>query len=193
MTETETVEMTEVDEQSATGMDARTQNAPVSAAALQAELDAAREALKKANKEAATRRKQLEDYEKSEREREEAELSEMDKLKRRLAETEGELSSLRIMQVKRKVARDVGLPDVLAERLQGDTEDAIKEDAERLLATLPKTPKAPAIQPTNPGANASAGVETAEQRRKRIFQSGVNIYDPARMSQHGGGVIINEK
>lgn len=60
-----------------------------------AELARARDALKAANREAADRRKKLDEYEKAEKERKDAELSEMDKLTKRLAEAES--NSQRVM------------------------------------------------------------------------------------------------
>ena len=53
-----------------------------------AELQRARDALRAANNEAAQRRKKLDEYEKAEQTRKDAELSEMDKLNKRLAEAE---------------------------------------------------------------------------------------------------------
>ena len=55
---------------------------------LAAELQRARDALRAANNEAAQRRKKLDEYEKAEQTRKDAELSEMDKLNKRLAEAE---------------------------------------------------------------------------------------------------------
>lgn len=56
--------------------------------AVRAELEETRKALKKANSEAAARRKQLEEYEEAERKRKEAELSEVEKLTNRVSEME---------------------------------------------------------------------------------------------------------
>ena len=55
---------------------------------LAAELQRARDALRAANNEAAQRRKKLDEYERAEQTRKDAELSEMDKLNKRLAEAE---------------------------------------------------------------------------------------------------------
>ena len=55
---------------------------------LAAELQRTRDALKAANNEAAQRRKKLDEYERAEQTRKDAELSEMDKLNKRLAEAE---------------------------------------------------------------------------------------------------------
>lgn len=55
---------------------------------LAAELEDVRRALKKANREAADRRKQLEQYEQAEKDRQQAELSELEKAQARIAEME---------------------------------------------------------------------------------------------------------
>ena len=55
---------------------------------LEAELKAARAALKRANREAAERRKQLEAFEKAEEERKHAEMSELEKAQERIAKLE---------------------------------------------------------------------------------------------------------
>lgn len=39
-----------------------------------------------------------------------------------------------------KIGREAGLPDLLCERLQGDTPDAIREDAERVAKLLGRAP-----------------------------------------------------
>lgn len=60
------------------------------AAELQAELERTRQALSKANSEAAERRKKLEAYEEAERKRKEAEMSEKEKLEAKLAEAQAQ-------------------------------------------------------------------------------------------------------
>lgn len=49
-----------------------------------------------------------------------------------------EKQALELSILRRKVADDVGLPGALADRLKGETEDELREDAESLLETLPK-------------------------------------------------------
>lgn len=68
---------------------------PTSLADIQAELEKTRNALRNANKEAAERRKKLEAFEASERERQEKELSEAQKLAKRLEEHQAELAQER--------------------------------------------------------------------------------------------------
>lgn len=57
-----------------------------------------------------------------------------ERLERELNETRAELTRAR-------VARSVGLPDELADRLRGDTEDEITADAERLSELFKATAK----------------------------------------------------
>jgi len=144
--------------------------------------------LREFEKKAKALEKQVSDYEAKEKERRDAELSEIERAKSKLAETQAELDSLRKEQMRAKVAREVGLPDVIAERIQGDDEETMMEDAKRLAEALPK-PKPMSV--TNPGA-VSKG-ETDDQRRARIWGSGANIFDPAAAREQGGGVIEREK
>lgn len=151
-------------------------------------------ALKKANHEAAKYRKQAETFEQAEAKRKEAELSEMEKLQRRLAETEAEAARLKLEGLQRQAAEKAGLPASLASRLQGATLEELEADAATLAETLPKPTKTPPTVPaTNPGVNADGRAETDDQRRARIYGSGGNPFDPKDAAKHGGGVIFKPK
>ena len=126
------------------------------------ELEKTRAALKAANKEAADRRKRLEELETAETKRKESEMSEVDKLKKALAEKEAILTSLQRATLQRQAAEKVGLPAVFADRLKGETPDELEADAKAILEALPKAQQ-PKGNPTNPGANATGG-ETDTQR-----------------------------
>lgn len=131
-----------------------------------AELERTRAALKEANKEAAARRKRLEELEAAEQKRKEADMSEIDRLKAQHEQATKELGELKLKQLRREVADELGLPPAMADRLRGATVEEMKADGETLKALLPKAPpKSPG--PTNPGG-AETG-ETDEQRRKRLF------------------------
>lgn len=65
------------------------------AGALQEELDKARKALKEANREAAERRKKLEQYEREESERKQAEMTELDRLRAQVEEANKAAESAR--------------------------------------------------------------------------------------------------
>lgn len=152
---------------------------------LKSALDAERARAKKAEKKAA-------EYEATEQKRKEDELSETEKLKAQNEKLAAELALRTLKDLQRTIAAEVGLPDVLATRIQGDDEDAMRADAEQLKAALPEAPETPGkpkpkITPTNPGTGAAA-VETPEQRSNRIFGGGGDIYDPVNAARHGGGV-----
>lgn len=156
------------------------------------ELSKLQTALKKANAEAAERRKRLDELEKLETERKEAEMAEIDRLKTQLDQFKGEaekvkqeLAARALSDLRAKIAKDMGLPDSLAPRITGEDEDAMKEDAKHLLEALPK---AKTVSATNPGNTATVG-ETDEQRRARLRPTGDFMFDPEWGLAHGGGVI----
>lgn len=144
---------------------------------LQAELDKARKALKDANKEAAERRKKLEEYEQAEAKRKQAEMTEAERAQARIKELEAQAAE-QAQQIKqserrelqRKVAEAVGIPAVLASRIAGDTEEAMTEDAKAILDALPKAeakgPKAPHLNATNPADGQKS--ETLAQKKERL-------------------------
>lgn len=159
------------------------------------EFERVKEALKHANKEAETKRKKLEAYEKAENDRKQAEMTELEKAQARLAELEGAIKAQQAKEAKLNVARKVGLPDAFAARLQGETPEELEADAKLILEALPKPDKpAPGIHPTNPPEGSQA--ETIEQKKARIFGdsfAGNNMFDPEWNRKNGGGVVFIDK
>jgi Arc/MetJ family transcription regulator len=142
-------------------------------------------ALKEANKEAATRRKQLEALEAEKKSREEAELSELEKTAKRLQETEAQLKTLSRREMQRQAAEKVGLPVAFVSRLQGETLEELEADAESMLAALPKPEKPqPGLHPTNPPEGTQS--ETIAQKKARLLGEQVNPFT-------GGGVQWMQK
>lgn len=144
-------------------------------------------------KETAKQLKKLAELEQAEQARSEAEMSETDKLKAQNAKLQATLDGLKLSDLKRTIAAEIGLPDVLAARIQGADEETMRADAEQLKEALPAQddpakpkPKAK-ITPTNPASGQKTG-ETREETRSRIFGRGMDIFDPAAAAQHGGGV-----
>lgn len=186
----------------------------VTVAQLQAELKNVQKALKDANREAAERRKKLEAFEAEETKRKEAELTEVQKLQKRLEESEAkakaaaeEARKTRIENAIIAKARDrfVDLEDVvlkLRDGIQLD-DDGKPVDLDKALdelaaakphwvkqAAAPEKPKTPTINPTNPGAGGSPAVTDAELRAEIWGTPSRNtIFNPARTEQHGGGVV----
>jgi len=145
------------------------------------ELAKMRAALKGANAEAAKQRKALEQVEAERKQREEAEMTALDKANKRAAELEQQLAAISRKQMQSEVAAKVGLPAALASRLQGETLEELEADAAAILETLPKPTKpAPGIVATNPGANGSAA-ETREQKKARLMGTPGDIWT-------GGGI-----
>jgi hypothetical protein len=83
---------------------------------------------------------------------------------------------------KRKIAKEVGLPDELALRIQGATDEELKADAEAVLKAIPQAQKQPGIKPLNPGPDANNN-ETREQAKQRLTQTSADLF------KSGGGVV----
>jgi hypothetical protein len=101
------------------------------------DIKAMKAALAKANKEAEASRKKLKD-------REDADLSEIDRMKKTNAEAEARATAAEMALTRHKVAVAKGLPPELAGRLQGTTEDEMAADADSL-AALVKTRTTPGV------------------------------------------------
>ena len=152
-----------------------------------AEFDKMQAALKEANREAAARRKRLEELEAAEAKRKEAEMTEAEKAQKRAQELEAKLHAYELGELQRAAAEKAGLPAQLAKRLQGSTAEELEADAKALADTLPKQPKT--ASPTNPGANGQQG-ETDAQRKARIFGTDFDPFDPETAKRKGGGFFI---
>jgi len=187
---TDQVEMTKTEQpgaETATEQTATNDGGQMTVDQLKAENERIARALKEANNEAAKRRKKLEEYEKQELTRQQAELTEAEKLKSELDQVRAELKTSRLTELKRSIAAEVGLPDAFIPRLMGEEAQDIREDAKKLLEAIPK-PK-PTPSPTNPGQAATEG-RTEAQMRNAIYGSAANIFDPEVARRHGGGVFI---
>ena len=128
------------------------------------------EKLRKENRELTKRAKTADELEAEKRKREEAELSELDKARKRLAELEAQVKNQTLAQMRREVAASVGLPPALADRIHGETPEEMEADAKSMLEALPK-PVANKPSPgivTNPGA-ATQPAEPRDQRLRRIL------------------------
>lgn len=167
------------------------------------ELERTRDALKKANKEAAERRKRLEELEAKEKQRAEAEMTEAEKMQTRLKELEAvkneiesklkqkEYEDLQLKTAK-AVAKKLEIPfdkvETFVTRLRGNTEEELAADAELMFAVLkpqePEKPKQPKQPVTNPGPGEKG--ETKAQVRARTLGVNTNIWQ-------GGTVKMVEK
>jgi len=202
-----------------------TQAAPTTPAVtveeLQAQIAKMEKALKEANREEAAKRKRLTELEKAEQERQQASLSEMDKLKAQIAERdklvteakaaqERALAEATTMRVKSAIIAQASalgfanpddaymLIDMSAVTVADNDVKGITEGLQALAKSKPYLLKgrqqpAPQVGPTNPGANAGQGI-TDEQLRIMIFGApNRQGFTRADAEKHGGGVVWNTK
>lgn len=127
------------------------------------EFEKLQKALKEANKEAAARRKKLDELEAKEQERAKAEMSELERLKAETAELLNKNRQYEVAEARRKAAQEAGLDFALADRIVGDTPEAMLEDAKRLTELLPKKPTKTKLDSANPG-DVEKGKTDAEKR-----------------------------
>lgn len=104
------------------------------------------ERLKFYQQQARKAEQELKKLRKAEDERARAEMTELDRLKADLAARNEELELVKVTAVKAKLSAEFDLPEELVERLKGDTEEELREDAARLSELVgkvkPKTPPA---------------------------------------------------
>lgn len=77
-----------------------------------------------------------------------------------IADLTAKNTAYEISSVKMKIAREFGLPDEMAERLAGSSEEEFKKDAENLSKLFPKPTHQPQPKSTE-DPNAMSGVEKA--------------------------------
>jgi hypothetical protein len=109
-------------------------------------------ALKDANKEAASRRKKLDAFEKAEADRKAAEMSDLEKAQAEIARYQQEA----LQANKAAIAARHGLPETWVKRIQGATIEEMEADAAELAASIPtKQQTTPAISSTAPATQAA--------------------------------------
>lgn len=114
-------------------------------------LAAERRARKEADKKLAEYEKRLNDAQKRIEGFEDANRDELEKREHKLKKAQEqleakqqELDALNRKMLTTQIAAEYGLPQDMANRLQGDTEETLREDAEKLQALLaPKSPRQP--------------------------------------------------
>lgn len=148
--------------------------------------------LRKQEKEWKQEKKRLAELETKEQERKQSEMTEAEKYKARADQLEAELKEERQGRMRLQVAAEYSLPEALANRLQGDTIEALKADAEQIAKLLPKPKKEnPALSPNDIGDGKKG--ETDQQKRNRIYNKGADLFDTESIKQNGGGVFFNSE
>lgn len=105
-------------------------------------------------------------FEEEEKKRKEAELSEIEKANLRAEKAEKDAAELKLNLNRREIAAKLGLPEILIDRIKGETPEDMEADAKKLIDELPKPQKAN-ISTTNPSSGSQQG-ETKEQRMERL-------------------------
>jgi hypothetical protein len=109
-----------------------------------------------------------------------AELSEMEKLQKQIEDMKAEQVKLqqqakdeRLKTLRLRVGQEAGLPPVLAERLTGADEEAMKADAVQVLAALKADPRIPNIDAT------AGGSQTASKPRVKLTPGELAVAEQA--------------
>lgn len=155
--------------------------------ALKAELAKLQAGLKQANQEAASRRKRLEELEAAEAKRKQESMTELERITQERDALLSKVKQAERLEMARKAAKEAGIPESLAERLQGEDAESLLADAKELAKTLPKI----SIPPTNVGTQEVRMTE-AEQRA-RVYGVPSILYDPETQKKLGGGVYFVDK
>jgi hypothetical protein len=107
------------------------------------------EEAKKLRQEAHSLRRRMHEFEAKAKAEEDAKLSETERLRKKLDEAQAALKAKELADMRLKAAKAAGLAEVLADRLQGETEDDLAVDALTLAKAMPKVTAV--ISATNPG------------------------------------------
>lgn len=142
------------------------------------------------NKELKEKLKELEQLKAEKKQREDAELSEAERLKKERDEMAAENAKIKSDLLRREAVDAAGLPATWADRIKGSTKEELFADAEELAKSLPQTKVAPKVPATNP-SNATQD-ETDAQIRTKLF-GGATRLDNETIKRLGGGVVWNIK
>lgn len=96
----------------------------------------------------------------------------------RIEQEEKARKALELKMLRQQVAKQVGIPDALADRLVGETQEELEADAKQLLETLPKAdPKAPSLNGGAGGKNRGPGtpIPSLEEMKEMAAVYGVTV------------------
>jgi hypothetical protein len=124
--------------------------------------------LRNKEEEAARLHKKVEKFEADEETRKKAAMSETERLQKERDEALQTAAELKTKQAQRDAAEKVGLPTAFADRIKGDTPEAMEADAKMLLENMPKAPKKPGPTPASSPAEGGQAT-TDDERRKFLF------------------------
>jgi hypothetical protein len=124
--------------------------------------------LRNKEEEAARLHKKVEKFEADEAERKKSAMTEKEQAEERAQKAEAKAKELETKQAQRDAAEKVGLPTAFADRVKGDTPEAMEADARMLLENMPKVPKKPGPTPASSPAEGTQAT-TDDERRKFLF------------------------
>lgn len=109
--------------------------------------------------------------------------------KQKVAALEQQVKQLHIQALRAKIGIEVGLPPEISDRLQGDTEEEVRADAEKLKAVLPKQPDGEEDKPApkgtpsggKPGSSSKPTGSAEDKKRATELVSAVR-------GAYGGGL-----
>jgi len=186
-----TAQVAEQPAQGAGASDAQTQQQPAAGEVFDKDRAMATiNALREIEKQAKKNEKELARLKEAEQKRADAELSEIDRLKKHAEEIEAHNAKLQGDILRRDVIAETGIPAVFADRLKGTTKDEMLADAQEIMKALPQK-SAPNLPPTNP--SSGQGAETEAQKRERLFGARNNLFDIKSIEAGGGGVVWHNK
>lgn len=144
------------------------------------------EKLKKENSELKPKAKLADELTAKEKQKADAELTEVERLRNQLAEQ----AKTNLSTMAENAALLHGLPKEWADRLKGSTKADLEADAAEFAKLIPANlqKQAPKINTTNPANPQTA--ETEAQQRERLFgKQNANVFDINHIKEHGGGVL----
>lgn len=146
--------------------------------------------LRKEEKEWKRKERELNELKAKDEERKKADMTEAERYKKEAEELKAELARERVGRMRLQVAAEYNLPEALANRLQGESLEDMKADAEQLAKLLPKPKKEnPTLNPTDISDGKKG--ETDQQKRNRIYNKGADLFDTEAIKRNGGGVFFN--
>lgn len=133
--------------------------------------------------------KELETLRAEKQSREEAEMTELEKAQKHIADLEKQALENQRALWRSQAAAEANLPSIFAERVQGDTLDEMKADAVKLAEALPKSQQKPSLKSTNP-ANGERKETDAEKKERLFGPQGKNYFENIEeIMNRGGGVV----
>jgi len=135
--------------------------------------------------------KELETLKAEKKQREEAAMSETERLTKQARELADKNAKLEGDILRRDVIAETGLPSTFADRLKGATRDELLADAQELAKTLPQLKVAPKLPPTNP--SNSQPIDSEAVLRQTLFGGNSTRLDKEGLKRLGGGVVWNDK